>query len=506
MKIIKALFSRTVILAICALAEIVLFMFAITYIKENSTWLAEVLRIVGLVIAIAITSDSRHLSFDIMWFILIMVAPITGTALYILLGFGLLTSQTTRNLKESEKNSVSLLVQDENVFEEAKIEQPENIGLVNYLSLSNHFPIYANAQTTYYPFGQDGFRQMIDDLKDAKKFIFIEYFIIEEGIMWNKIHEILKEKAKEDVIVRVIYDDVGSFHTLSAHYAKKLQKEGIDAIPFNRVNPLLNAIMNHRDHRKICVIDGIVAYTGGVNLADEYINKKERFGVWKDNVIRLTGDVVWSMTVLFLSHWHAFRHQKEDSLKFKSSHEKAYGDGYVCVYGETPLDTKTTAQDVYLTIINQALSYCWIMTPYLIIDNDMLNALILAAQRGVDVKIICPGIPDKKVVYGISKSFFSTLIKGGVKIYTYTPGFVHSKTFISDDVIATVGTINLDYRSLYLHFENGTLLMGCQEIYNIKNDFVNTLLDCHEVNEKEAKQNLFKKMFISVVKLFSSQM
>lgn len=307
-----------------------------------------------------------------------------------------------------------------------------------------------------------------------------------------------------------MYDDMGSFTTLPMSYAKKLQKEGIRCIPFNRISPVLGAIMNHRDHRKILVVDGKVAFSGGINLADEYINQKVRFGHWKDNVIRIGGEAVWSYTVMFLTHWKALSKQEEDFEKFRaaSSHDLkgAWPDGFIIPYADTPLDNAHVGQDVYMNILNGAKKYCYIMTPYLILDNEFVNALVLASCRGVDVRIVTPGIPDKKTVFGVTRSFYETLIQGGVKIYEYTPGFVHAKVFVSDDRTATVGTINLDYRSLYLHFENGTCLIGSTKVLDIRKDVEETIEKSHEVCLKEARFNFFVNTKNSVIRIFAGQL
>jgi len=272
------------------------------------------------------------------------------------------------------------------------------------------------------------------------------------------MHTILKEKVSQGLDVRVMYDDMGTIHSLPTSYANMLESEGIKCVRYNKINPFLGAVMNHRDHRKIMVIDGTVAFSGGMNLADEYINQKMVFGHWKDNVIRVKGEAVWSYTVLFLTNWNAIRKTDDDYTVFKLDSVTQHLDGYISPYGETPFDGENTGQNVYMNILNRANEYVYICTPYLIIDTELENALILAAKRGVDVRIITPGIPDKKIVWNITRSFYRNLIDGGVKIYEYTPGFIHGKVFVSDDIVATVGTINLDYRSLYLHFENGKVI------------------------------------------------
>ena len=345
---------------------------------------------------------------------------------------------------------------------------------------------------------------MLEELHKAKKFIFLEYFIIEPGIMWDAILEILEEKAQQGVEVRVMYDDIGSVSTLPKNYPHILEKKGIKCIPFNRLNAFACIILNNRDHRKILVIDGKIAFSGGINIADEYINAKVKFGHWKDNGIRVTGDTVWNYTVMFLTMWNSLRNEDQDFTQFKH-HFKKHNEyhGFVSAYGETPLDKENTGQDIYLNIINRANDYVYIFTPYLIIDTDMINALTLAARRGVDIRIVIPGIPDKRIIYTVSESYVEPLVKGNVKVYKYTPGFVHSKVFVSDDHVATVGTINMDYRSLYLHFECGCYIEDNEVIKEIKNDLLDTINKSHLITKEEAKPKFFKGLFQAILRLIA---
>ena len=325
--------------------------------------------------------------------------------------------------------------------------------------------------------------------------------------MWNSILEILEEKVKQGVDVRVMYDDLGSMATLKERYSKELEQKGIKCIVFNKLNPIAGVIMNNRDHRKILVIDGKVAFSGGINIADEYINAIVKHGHWKDNAIKISGDAVWNYTVMFLTMWNAFRNEDSDFFKYKYDFkDKPTNNFYVVPYGETPLDDDATGEDIYLNIINQANNYVYIFTPYLIIDSNMVNALTLAAKRGVDVRIVIPGIPDKKIVYTLSESYVELLVKEGVKVYRYTPGFVHSKVFVSDDNIATVGTINMDYRSLYLHFECGAYLENVDVIKDIKKDLVNTIEKSQEISKKEATPRLLKAVWQALLRLVAPLM
>ena len=325
--------------------------------------------------------------------------------------------------------------------------------------------------------------------------------------MWNSILEILEEKASKGIDVRVMYDDLGCVTTLPSSYPKELEKKGIKCVIFNHLNPISGVIMNNRDHRKILVIDGKVAFSGGINIADEYININSKYGHWKDNGIRISGDAVWNYTVMFLTIWNSFRNEDEDYQKFKFDFkDKKRENGYVVPYGENPLDEEIIGEDVYLNIINKADKYVYIFTPYLIIDTDMINALNLASKRGVDVRIVIPGIPDKKIVYTLSESYVEPLVKGGVKVYKYTPGFVHAKVFVSDDNVATVGTINMDYRSLYLHFECGCYLENVDVIKDIKEDLINTIAKSHEITKEVVTPKLLKGVLQALLRLVAPLM
>ena len=506
MKLIKALFSRTMFMILAVLLEVLLIFSAFRWFNENVAWIEAVLRIFSIIFILFIIKNSRHLSSDMLWIVMISLFPVPGMALFLLLGAGMVFGRTYRSLTARTAAQRSHLPQDPDVLQEMKESCPFLAGQFRYISESAGFPFYRNESISYYPLGDTGFPVILEELKKAQEFIFLEYFIIEEGEMWNSMLAILEEKAAQGLDVRVMYDDFGSFMTLSWDYAKKLESKGIRCVPFNRVNPLIGAITNHRDHRKILVIDGKTAFSGGVNLADEYINHIEKHGHWKDNIIKVTGEAVWSYTVMFLTHWNALCPTDESFETFQRHSKTDHTDGYIAPYGDTPLDDEITAQYIYMSMINQANDYCYIFTPYLIIDTEMINALILAAKRGVDVRIVTPGIPDKKLVFSITRSYYRQLIEGGVKIYEYTPGFVHSKVFLCDDETAAVGTINLDYRSLYLHFENSTFLYGCSAIQDIRKDFEDTFPKCHQVALSEAQNGFFKEMWLAVLRLFAPMM
>lgn len=506
MKILKALFSRVTFMILAAILQLLIIISVFHWFGSVAAWIDGVLQFLGVLIVLGIVNNSRHLSSDLLYMLLVILFPVPGTALYLFLGADLVVSRTFRQIQASTKDAGKYYHQDPNVISAMASDVPDIRGQFHYISKEAGFPFYRNTGYSYYGLGETGYPVMLEELKKAEKFIFIEYFIIEEGEMWNGILEILKEKAAAGVDVRVMYDDMGSFMTLSVTYADKLEKMGIKCIRFNKINPILGIIMNHRDHRKIMVIDGKTAFSGGVNLADEYINVKVIHGRWKDNIIRVTGEAVWSFTVMFLTHWNALRHEDDDFEKYRAEPLPGEPDGYIAPYGETPLDNEITAQNIYMGILNQAHDYCYIYTPYLIIDTELINALILAAKHGVDVRIMTPGVPDKKIVWWITQSYYRQLIEGGVAIYEYTPGFVHSKVFVTDDKVAAVGTINLDYRSLYLHFENGTYLCGSKKVAEVRDDYLKTIEQCHRVSLEECRKGPVKEFFIAVLRLFAPLM
>ena len=457
--------------------------------------------VTSILIVLGLLKESTRLSNDLPWIILILIFPIFGTILLITLGRNYSKNKLLRKIFEYEKKYDKYLVQDEKVKEEI---DNSNLDNIKYLTNRTNFVVSTNNEITYYNFGEKFYPELLKELRKAEKFIFMEYFIINEGKMWNGILDILKEKAEQGVDVRILYDDMGSLAMLSTNYAKELAKFKIKCIPFNKLSPFRGIFMNNRDHRKMTIIDGKVAFSGGVNLSDEYINVNSKLGIWKDNGIKIVGDAIWNLTVMFLTMWNANRNEDNDITKFKYDFEnKNENNGYVIPYGVAPLHKDLIGEDVYINMINSAKSYLYIMTPYLIIDTDMVNSLCRAAKRGVDVRIIVPGIPDKKVVYTQTTSFFKVLHDSGVKIYKYTNGFVHSKVFLSDNIRAVVGTINMDYRSLYLHFENGIYMENVETIKDIYDDFDTTFKDCQKLEDKDVKAGFIKSLWQAVLRLFA---
>lgn len=494
--------GRLLVVGIGVLAQIIINLLFYLFLIDK-IWIVNIFYgFLSILLILGLIRNSKNYSNSLPWIIILILFPLAGTLLYVILGKNRHNSKILKSIVKSEKDSKKYLVQDENIRKEF-----ENNSKLKYISDFAGFPVTKNNKVSYYKIGEEAFEAILEELEKAEKFIFLEYFIVAHGKMWHSILDILEKKVKQGVDVRVMYDDAGCIGTLKSSYYKELEKKGIKCVVFNKLTPTSGVIMNNRDHRKILVIDGRVAFSGGINLADEYININSPHGHWKDNGIKLEGESVWNYTVLFLTMWNAFKHEDEGYNKFKYNFiDNIKENGFVVPYGETPLDDEITGEDIYLNIINQAHDYVYIFTPYLIIDTDVINSLSLAAKRGVDVRIVIPGIPDKKIVYTLSESYLELLVKSGVKIYKYTPGFVHAKVFVSDDHIATVGTINLDYRSLYLHFECGVYMEDVDCIKDIKDDVCETITKCKEVTKKEATPKLLKGMWQAVLRLFAPLM
>ena len=444
-------------------------------------------------------------SAKLTWLNLIMLFPVPATIMLWYTRKDIGHRVTKWRIAQLIALSREKISQDEVTIEKPELVESGTDDLCRYLCRTGAFPIYENTQVQYFPLGEDKFAAMTTELKKAERFIFMEYFIIDEGYMWGSILKILADKAAQGVDVRVMYDGMCEVSLLPHDYPKRMGKLGIKCKPFTPISPFISTQYNYRDHRKILVIDGKVAFNGGVNLADEYINKTRRFGHWKDTALMLKGEAVQSFTLMFLQMWNI--DEKEPQWDEFLAPEKAQTDGFVMPFGDCPLDDDKVGEMVYMDILNRAKSYVHIMTPYLILDNELETALKFAAQRGVDVKIILPGIPDKKAAYALAKTHYKMLTKAGVKIYEYTPGFVHAKVFVSDDEKAVVGTINLDYRSLYHHFECATYLFQTGCITQIEDDFESTLAKCRAVTaETIKKEKLRMKMLGGFMKLIAPLM
>ncbi len=486
--ILRILFSRTgVVILLLLLAILIMFLLLGIFSQIISYTLAGAL-VFNLVVIIALYNSDMDSSAKLTWILLISVTSVFGGIFYLYTRINAghrVVGWRYNTLAQEHRNEIS---QDEGVLKRLQGESPETAELANYLNRNTTFPVSDQNRVTYYPVGEKKWEAMLEELKKAQHFIFLEYFIVEEGTMWGKILHILAEKAKQGVDVRVMYDGTCAISMLPYNYPELLKKHGIKAKMFSPLRPFSSTHYNNRDHRKILVIDGKVGFNGGVNLGDEYINYIERFGHWKDTAVKIEGEAVKNLTLMFLNMWN-YEEKTPDYQTYLGVESERFPDqkGYVMPYGFNPYEKDRIGEKVYMDILNRANHYVHIMTPYLILDDELLTALKYSAERGVDTKLILPGIPDKKAVYALAKTYFRTLLESGVEIYLYTPGFVHAKVFVSDDVKAVVGTINLDYRSLYHHFECGTYLYDTPCIRDIERDFEKTLHNCTRVTFESIK-------------------
>lgn len=503
---INKIFNRLTITVTLILVQMGWIALQILKLANYGTWVYGFLILASLSMSLFVIWRDDNPAFKVGWILLICLLPILGGTMYLFFGNKRPARLLKKKLEPEEKLHYKDLVQE---AELNKISNRRLCKTMEYVSKECHYPAWENTKATYYPSGESIFPDILEDLKSASKFIFLEFFIIGEGTMWQEISTILKDKASEGVDVRIIYDDVGSIQVLPRKFVSELAAAGIGVLTFNPLRPLASLIYNNRDHRKIVVIDGNIGYSGGFNIADEYINQKERFGYWKDTGIRLEGDAVWNYTVMFLNMWNAFKVTDEDYNKYrpsKPSEQLCTQKGMVQPYSDTPLDDENLGENVYLEIINQAEDYVYIYTPYLVIDNEMKTALAIAAKRGVDVRIVTPAIPDKKIIFRLTRSYYEPLLKAGVKIYEFTPGFIHAKGFLSDDRVGVVGTINMDFRSLFLHFECGTLLVECPCLEDMKMDYVKTFEVSREIHHSDCRRNFFGLLFDSILRVLSPLM
>ena len=499
-KLLKKVFSRTVVTALLIVIQVAWLAALLLQLGNSLPAIQTVLRILSLVAILFVIKSDMNPSYKIGWILLIAVLPILGGLMYVIFGNKRPTKYMREMLRAQLEKSAEYLGTQESITGEL---DGGAAGLFKYLEGSAGYPTAKNTTVRYYRVGEEMYADLLPELEKAEKFIFLEYFIIRPGEMWDGVLEILKRKAAAGVDVRIIYDDMGCIDILPANYNATLEGWGIRTMAFNRFVPAVSLVMNNRDHRKITVIDGKVGFTGGINISDEYINVKERFGHWKDTGLMLKGPGVFNLTLMFLEMWNAFNKDGDGYAEFiPDSFEKcgSADDGYVLSFSDSPLDNESVGESVYTDMLYQAKDYIYITTPYLAIDSELQAALCMAAKRGVDVRMITPGIPDKKLVYRLTRSYYPTLLRAGVKIYEYTPGFIHAKSFVCDDKLCVVGTINMDYRSLYLHFECGTLMYNNPEIKQVKKDDLDTMEKCRKVELSDMKTNFLGELFDSFLR------
>lgn len=480
-------------------------------IDQNSRYAQSAVWVASMLLALWITQKHENAAYKIGWLFVLLVQPLLGIMMYLF--FSQRPLSRVQRYREHALNDASLpyMQQNKDTWRELKELSGEGYRQSRFIYHQRLFPVYRHTATKYYPMGQYFFEDLVKDLKQAEKYIYMEYFIIEEGVMLDTVLDILEEKAKAGLDVRFMYDDFGCVSKVPHGYYKKIRARGIQCEVFNPLRPVLNSMFNNRDHRKITVIDGRVGYCSGANLADEYINVKHRFGTWKDEAIRLEGEGVWSLLMIFLRGWlFASKKNPVDFTTYipeRPNYEEYPDDGFVQPFTDSPTDSIFLSRDVYLNMINKAERYVYINTPYLDVGDQLVTALQNAARSGVDVRITVPHIPDKKVVFLLTQSYFPDLIEAGVKIYEYTPGFIHSKTFVCDDTYGVIGTINMDFRSLFLHWEAGVWLWGTSCLKTLKEDYLKTCEISEPISYAMTQdKNVFVRFFESVLQVFGPLM
>ncbi|MDT3843343.1 MAG: phospholipase D-like domain-containing protein [Bacillota bacterium] len=528
-KLLRIIFGRTTFVVTSLFLQAALLGIILMSLTQYSAYLYGLSFFVGAVTLIRILAKEGSMSMKTAWVVPILLLPIFGTLLYLFFKLQPGTHKVNRRIQELTRKTDGFLRQERDVLYAYGRSEGTGGNIAVYMNRYGRFPIYDGTEVTYYPLGDDFFPALLSELERAEKFIFMEYFIVDQGEMLDSVLKILRRKAKSGVEVRFMYDGMNWLTHLPYHFPKMMRSEGIRCKMFAPIRPVLSSMQNNRDHRKICVIDGETAFTGGVNLADEYINRKIRFGHWKDSAVRVKGKAAQSFTMMFLQMWNITESEEDDYRRFIRTEPVRIGDdrgeeslsegkrpvtpddpdfpGFVMPYADSPLDNVQVGEQVYLDIINGAKNYVHIMTPYLILDDPVLVALKYAARRGVNTVIMMPHIPDKIYAYLLARSFYRELISAGVRIYEYEPGFIHSKTFVADDEKAVVGTINLDFRSLYLHFEDAVYLSRCPAVRDVERDFSETLKKCIPITLEDCENfPLWKRIAGSALRLFAPLM
>ena len=509
-KWIKLVFGRTGVIIALLILQIGLLLLYNAWLQEYKAYLTSIMGLFRFLAVVWVVNDKTEPSFRMTWLVIIVAAPVFGVTLYLYVKMQVGTKALNRRLMNIIRETKHLLRQDEQVMVDLMQVSPLTAMLGNYMADYAGYPIYKNTEAKYFPLGEHAFEEMKLQLEKAEKFIFMEFFIVAPGEMWDAILEILVRKAQAGVEIRLLYDGTNSFALLPTDYPKRLEALGISCKIFAPIRPVLSTRQNNRDHRKILIVDGKVAFTGGINIGDEYINKKVRFGHWKDNAVMIHGDAVMSFTLMFLQMWDITEKHLdvfENYIVSDAGKIPRHSDGYVLPYADSPLDDERVGEEVYLNTIHTAKRYVHIMTPYLVPAHEMLDSLKHAAKKGLDVKIVMPRIPDKWYVFLLAKTYYEELLEAGVQIYEYVPGFVHAKTMVSDDRKAVVGTINLDYRSLYLHFEDGVYFYRNQIVEQIEEDFQQTLKSCEKVSLVDVRSLVwYKKLFGRIIRLVAPLM
>lgn len=506
-RLIHLIYSNKLFALLMLIIQLAVLILGVWWLTDYQFYFHTAYVILTAILIIFEVNRTENPTFKITWLLLIALVPIFGALLYIYTRIDLSSKALRDTLNIASEDIRAQAPDDSELMDKLQKNSSPIYSTANFLSRHGASPVFTNTALKYYPLGESMFEDMLKELKQAKHFIFLEFFIINrEGRVWPEILSILKQKVREGVEVRVIYDGMGCLTTLPRYYEEELNSLNIKCRTFLPVQPLLSTYQNNRDHRKLMIIDGKTAFTGGINLADEYANYIERFGHWKDTGIRLKGSAVAGFTGLFLQMWNGMGEydSPEKCRRYMSMAEPLKAEGIVVPYTDSPLDDVNTGLRIYVDMINRAQHRVNIMTPYLVLDDELYNALRYAVQRGVDVRIILPHIPDKKYAFWLARTYYPQLINSGVRIYEYTPGFVHAKMLECDKRSAVVGTINFDYRSLFLHHECAAYLYDVPEIVNIREDFNDTLYLCRRITMEEYKKfNLITKFIGRVIRLIA---
>ena len=501
----KLLFQRVVAVSLSILLQIAFILAGMNWLRDYWQWMRFAMSLISWIAVLLIMTGRSNPSYKMAWIILILAFPVAGITIYLFFGGNKASSRENRKMSRVDMLVLQNLRQDKTVLQKLEASDLQAWNHARYLLSSSRYPVYDNSDAIYFPSGESCYARMLEELEKAEHYIFLEFFIINNGKMWESILEVLHRKAMQGLDVRVMYDDFGCITRLPMRYCKTLREMGIQAHVFNPFIPVLSGRLNNRDHRKLMIIDGKVGFTGGINLADEYINEIERFGKWKDCGILVSGEAVWSMVLMFLGIWDYVAKLEEDAEAFRPdypAHEKT--GGYLQPFADSPLDNEDVGATIFQSLIQSASRKVWIMTPYLILDDKMISALCVAAKTGVDVRIITPGIPDKWYVHAVTRANYEVLTESGVRIFEFKPGFIHSKVCLTDDRYAVVGTVNMDFRSLYLHFEDAVYLYDSPAVGQVAKDFEKTFPVCREMTYARCRHvHLYQRVIRTLLRVFS---
>lgn len=519
-KIYKVIFSRAFIPAMLIILQVVWFFLVYGHLFNGYKYVRMMVSLLAFIYTVyVLNSNKTEREYETIWILAILLFPFFGVPFYMICGNQRQGRKYAKRVEDAKIKYSAFHNQDMNVLDEIYKNDSRLHSTCNYIVKSQRYPVHKNTQVTYLSCGEEQYEGLLNAIRNAEHYIFMEYFMIERRTVWNSILAALKQKAEEGVEVRILYDDLGCITWLPKRYDRYLNSlhKNIHCKKFNRLKPLFTMLTNNRDHRKMTIIDGYIAYTGGINLADRYININSPFGKWKDAGVRLEGEPVQNLTIMYLEMWESMKigrssrkietpeEMKRISSYLPHHHHDAMfvNDGFVQPFRDEPFDDIPLSENAYLELINQSEKCLYVFTPYLVPSTAMIDALKLAAGRGVDVRIVPPHIPDKKLIFRITRSNYKKLMVAGVKIYEYTPGFIHSKCMLSDNDKAIVGTVNLDHRSLFLHFEDAVLLYKCEAVAELRKDMIKTFKESHLQTEEDIRRNIFGKLFDSLLILFA---